>query len=410
MRTSAETRKRVELWDTTCKSLCLRVEPSGRGTFYFRYRPRAGANAGRQRRHKLGAYGALTVHEARKAATRLRAQTDAGMDPSGERAATRAAPTVVEAAERYMAEHVRVHCKPRTVRTYRDLFDLHICPALGCRKVASIGRSDVERMHQDIAKSGDSGERKGGKGAANRALALFRALLNSAEVWGERPQNSNPCTGVRRFRERDPQQAARFLDAEERARLEFVLVTSENAAKGTPDYACAGAVAAIRLLSLTGARLSEITGLTWSMVDLPNLCLCLPDSKTGAKTIALSAQAARLLAELSARGEISDDALVVTGERGGKLENIQRSWRSIRARAGLADVRLHDLRHSFASDALNTGVPLALVGSMLCHRNVQTTARYAHVADDARRQAVEVAGNAIEAATRKGSAARAQPL
>ncbi len=261
-------------------------------------------------------------------------------------------------------------------------------------------------MHQGIASAGEAGERTGGKGAANRALALLRALLNAAEVWGERPQNSTPCTGVRRFRERDPQQAARFLDAEERVRLETVLCAGETADKGHSDYACQGAVLAIRLLSMTGARLSEIRGLTWPMVDLPNMCLRLPESKTGAKMIALSSQAATLLSELRlagvARGRANE--FVVTGERGGRLTTLQRSWRSIRGRAGVADVRIHDLPHSFASDALNAGVPLALVGSMLCHRNVQTTARYAHVADDARRRAVEIAGNAIEAATRGGSA------
>ena len=391
--------ERTEIRDEVIKGLHVVVTPAGAATFYVRYRCAAG-----QRRYKIGRYGVLTIEQARTRAKKALGQVADGEDPAGGRSADRKAPTLAEVGERYMAEHVATHCKPRTVRTYRDLLNNHILPTLGSKKVGAIVRADVERMHQAIAraKPKKGQRRRGGKGVANRALALLRAVLNAAEVWGERAQHSNPCTGVRRFKEKDPHEAPRFLDAAERARLEAALAESDSVGKGHPGYVAPGAVAAIRLLAWTGARLSEITGLTWSMVDLGRGHLRLPDSKTGAKVVELAPQAVELLRGMQERRR-EDTQLVTPGERGGPLMNIQRAWKSIRRRAKLPGVRIHDLRHSFASDALNAGVPLALVGAMLGHRNPQTTARYAHVADEARRRAIEQTGNAIEAATHGGA-------
>lgn len=390
IRAASKQGERVELRDNDVKGLHVVVTVAGAATFYVRYRCPAG-----QRRYKLGRFGVITVDQARKLARAALAEVAGGADPAGQRAAGRVAPTLATVAARWMGEHATPYLKPRTVDGYRSLLDLHILPTLGRRKVASVTRADVERLHRSIGTGRKDAKARGGAtGAANRTVALLSTIMNAAERFGVRPGHSNPCAGITRYRE---QPKERFLDAAERARLNVELARSEAASKGHPHYVAPGAVAAIRLLGWTGARLSEITGLTWSMVDLERACLRLPDSKTGAKVIELAPQAMDVLRGLHAARRPGVD-LVVAGEQGGPLLNIQRAWRSIRDRAELAGVRIHDLRHSFASDALNAGVPIALVGAMLGHRNVQTTARYAHVADDARRRAVEAAGNAIEAA------------
>lgn len=394
--------KRVEIREGDARGavrgLHVVVTKGGAATFYVRYRCEAG-----HRRLKLGGYPTLTIEQARKAARKRLAEVAEGEDPAGDRRAAREAPTLAEVAERWMAEHATPYLKPRTVAGYRSLLDLHVLPALGRRKVASITRADVERLHRKVGVGRrdrkDIDRRGGAQGAANRTVALLSTILNAAERYGDRPQRSNPCAGLKRFRE---QAKERFLTPDERARLEAAFSRAEQARKGEPAYVAPGAVAALRLLSLTGARSSEITTLTWSMVDLAAACLRLPDSKTGAKVVPLTRQAVALLERLHAQRD-PDGELVVTGERGGPVHNIQRAWRSVCRAAELEGVRIHDLRHSAASDALNAGVPLALVGAMLGHRNTATTARYAHVADKALRDAAERMGDAIEASTRDGA-------
>jgi integrase len=191
-----------------------------------------------------------------------------------------------------------------------------------------------------------------------------------AEVWGERAPGSNPCRYVEKFRERKRE---RFLSAEELARLADAL---EQAEGNEP----LSAVAAIRLLILTGCRLSEILSLRWEWVDSERGCLILPDSKTGAKTVPLGAPALRVLTELSWQ---EDSPYVLPAERGtGHFIGIQKPWQRIRGAARLNDVRLHDLRHSFASVAVSGGDSLYLVGKVLGHRQSRTTERYAHLKDD----------------------------
>jgi len=241
---------------------------------------------------------------------------------------------------------------------------------------------------------------KTAKGAANRVLALVSAICSQAAHWGYRDGQLNPCKGIKRFKER---RVDRFLSPDERARLEAVLVASQHVAKGHPNYVCRGSILAVRLLSLTGARCSEITGLTWPMVDLERGFLRLPDSKTGAKVVPLSRQAIALLRELHAARDIGVP-WVCAGARGGRVQNLQRAWLSIRRRARLDDVRLHDLRHSLASDAAATGASLPVIGKMLGHKSVATTQRYAHLVDDVVREAIDRAGDRIEEQTRAGAA------
>ena len=378
--------ERSELWDTTQDGLNVVVTPGGSATFYVRYRCAAG-----QRRFKLGRFGQVTIEQARKAARAALAEAARGIDLAGDRRGDRKAPTLATFAVRFMDDHAAAYCKPRTVEGYEALLRLHVVPALGRRKLASIGQVDVERMHQAIGETST--------GAANRALHLLSTLLTKAEQWGERPRHSNPCSAVKRFAERPVE---RFLDAAERARLHAVLDAAERATNGHPGYFAPAVVACVRLLALTGARLGEITGLAWSMVDRQHRCLRLPDSKTGQKVIPLSRTAFELLERLHTDGTPAS-ALVCPSEQGGPLQNMQRAWAKIRVRANLANCRLHDLRHSAASDALMAGLPLAMVGALLGHKTPRTTQRYAHLDPSVLRAAAERMGDAIDQRTRDGA-------
>lgn len=371
--------KAVELADGASTGLSLVVIPGAKVSKIWRLRFRV---AGERKRVTIGRYPDFSLAEARAEAGRLRREVDQGGDPASDRAQRREAPTVLEACERYMSEHARPKRKPRTADGYQAQIDKHIGPAIGKVRIGELTRAKVEALHRKIGKDAP--------GAANRVIALLSAVCVKAEIWGWRPGGSNPCRKIEKFRGKKME---RFLDAAERARLEAALVKAEKAGK-----VATGSIHAIRLLTWTGCRLGEIVGLTWDMVDVERACLRLPDSKTGAKVVPLAPQAVALL-----RGLGRTSQYVCPSETGGELGNLQRAWRVIRKTAKLEDVRIHDLRHSFASDALNAGAPLALVGALLGHRSVLTTARYAHVADEALRRAAEAAGNAIEASTRTGA-------
>lgn len=386
-------------YDVQCDALrgfVIRVNADGTRSAAFRY-----FRDGQRRRVTIGQLGpGFTFEQARRKAITLRGQVQDGADPARERDARRGAATFAEVAQRYMETVAEPYMKPTTVAGYRSLVNRHLLPALGSMKITAIDRQDVMRLHTKIGEApkrvakrtpkrkgaGEARPKAGGttKGAANRARSLLSAIMAAAEKWGLRPVGSNPCQGTPKFKER---KIKRYLSAEERARLEAVLCESERATKGQEVYVCRGSVDAVRLLSLTGARKSEITGLQWSMVDLDRAELRLPESKTGEKVIALSSNAVELLRQLEARRDVAVP-WVCPGEQGKRLHNLARAWESIRGRAGLLDVRLHDLRHSFASDALNAGVPLAAVGGMLGHKRVETTARYAHLDDKVMRAAV----------------------
>ena len=188
----------------------------------------------------------------------------------------------------------------------------------------------------------------------------------------------------------------RFLATEELARLGAVLSEAERTATELPSV-----IAAIRLLIFTGARLGEILSLQWRDVDFERACLRLPESKTGAKVIHLNAPAMEVLNGL-AREE--GNPWVIAGRLPGKpLVNLRRPWHRIREAAGLEDVRLHDLRHSFASVGVTSGLSLPMIGALLGHAQPATTARYAHLAADPLKQAADLIGDRIAAAMKGGS-------
>ena len=362
------------VWDATVPGFGARRQTGAAVSFFLKYR-----NAeGRQRWHSIGRQGAPWTPEAARAeARRLLGLVAAGADPAAERSARKEAPTVAELAELFLAEHVETKRKPRTAREYRRLIGNVILPALGRNRVADVTRADVARFHH---------ARRATPTEANRALALLSTMFNFSERVGERPDGSNPCRHVERFPQR---RRERFLSEDELARLGDALA----AYTGSPYH-----VATIKLLIFTGARLGEVLGLRWEWVDFDRGDARLPDSKTGAKTIQLPAPALEVLAALP---RIESEPHVLGRHRGTTF--IEAPWRRIRTAAGLGDVRLHDLRHAFASVAASAGLALPIIGKMLGHTQAQTTQRYAHLASDPVKAAAAAVAAKIAAAMSGGA-------
>ena len=368
--------KDIFIWDSTLPGFGVRVLPSGRRSYVIQYRAK-----GRTRRMTLGSHGVLTPEIARRLAISHLAEVNAGGDPSAARQADSRQPTVAELASRYMDQHARVKKKESSASADQAALKRHILPALGQLRVSDVTRDEVGRFHHSLRKTPVT---------ANRVLALLSKMFNLAERWGLRPDGSNPCRHIDRYPERPRN---RFLSSAELGRLGDSLRAVEGQKLELPS-----AVAAIRLLILTGARKAEILRLRWQYVDFERSCLRLPDSKTGAKLIYLNAPARVVLSELSAE-RTSSCPWVIPGRSGEKpLSGLTRIWHRIRARAALDDVRLHDLRHSYGAVAAGAGTTLHMIGRLLGQSQPSTTARYAHLADDPLREANEKIGGRIAAA------------
>ncbi len=384
---------RFVAWDSEISGFGLRVSPTGRKSYVFRYRA-SGGRSGRSREPVIGVHGAITPDQAREIARSWAALVAAGGDPAADRESLRKAPTVSDLMDRYFSDHAERNNKPSTVRNAQNLAKNFIRPSLGRIKVRDVTRADISKLHGSLRPTPYQ---------ANRALALLSKAFSLAEVWGLRPDSSNPCMRVQRFEEKSRE---RFLSEKEFAALGAVLAKAERGelipeGEDAPAYVSPQAITAIRLLLFTGARVSEILGLRWEFINGENNTAELPDSKTGKKTIHLPPAALEVLngLELPANGK----GYVVRGGRGAgdasqPLVNIKKPWGVIRSAAELDGVRLHDLRHSFASAAIVGGMSLPMIGALLGHRDVKTTARYAHLADDPIRAAAAQVGNRISGA------------
>lgn len=274
-----------------------------------------------------------------------------------------------------MADH-GARLKPSTRAEYQRLLKGAIVPALGTNPIRHIDRSDVTRFHNRLKDT----PRK-----ANFALAVLSKLMSWCEMEGHREINSNPCRLIKKYRENARQ---RFLTDAELDRLGGVLSDLEEGQEETVFV-----TGAIRMLLLTGARLGEILPLEWRHVDLQRGHITLPDSKTGQKIIFLNATSLELLGRLP---RVDGNPYVFVGHRpGGHIINLQKPWRRIRALAAIEDVRIHDLRHSFASVAAAQGASLQLIGRLLGHATQQTTQRYAHLVADQVRAANEDVGKRL---------------
>jgi integrase len=335
---------------------------------------------------------------AREEAVRKLGQIAAGINPNEARAEARRDLSLAELCDLYFSEGCN-RKKRTTLTTERGQIARHIKPLLGKRRLKDLSRGDIERFIANVAagktaideRTGPRGRAivKGGKGAANRTFDLLASMLTFAVERGLR--GDNPARGIKKYR---LQSRERFLSGRELAALGEALTAAER------DGENRFGVAAIRLLILTGARKTEILTSKWDYLDVERCCLRLPDSKTGAKAIPLGAAALDLLAEIP---RIECNPFIIPSASGGHFVGLHRIWDRIRRRAGLEDVRLHDLRHSFASIAVAGGDSLYLVGKVLGHQQARTTERYAHLADDPLRAVADRTASAIAAAMNVGN-------
>ena len=357
------------IWDEELKGFGLRIFKTGKKSYMIQYRA-----AGRTRRLTIGGHGTITADEARKQAKKLLSDVSFGGNPSEDKRMFQDAPFMRDVCDRFIKEHVNVHLKPSTRRTYNISVEKQIKPKLGMYKVEALTRADVAKFMHGLRDTPIQ---------ANRSFAALSKLMNLCEQWGLRPDGSNPCRHVKKFKENKRE---RYLTQEEATRLAEVLVQSEEQGLETPYV-----VAAFKLLMLTGARLGEIQTLKWEYVR--DNCLMLPDSKTGAKKVYIGPEAKAVLDGLPKK---PDNPYVIAGINPGEpMNDMQKPWRRIRKRADLEDVRIHDLRHTFASFMVSAGHSLPIIGKLLGHSQPQTTARYAHLADATMHEVADSMSGAI---------------
>ncbi len=390
---------RYTAWDSEISGFGLRIAPNGRRVYILKYRVN-----GRQGWITIGRHGSpWTPKEARIEAQRLLGEIVRGIDPAEKRRGDRRAMSFADLCDLYLAEGVS-HKKASTLRSDRGRVELHLKPLLGAKRVDAIGRADVERLQAKVRTgktAAPAGSKRlggssatGGQGVAAQCVALVSVILQFAVDRGLRADN--PARGVKKPPVRKMQ---RFLSSDELGRLGVAL-----AQEGSSPYS----VAAVKLLALTGCRLGKILNLHWSDVDLERGVLNLRDSKTREKIIYLSPPAARILAELP---RIVGNPFVIAGNRAsGALGGIDKIWSKLRKRVGLNDVRLHDLRHTYASTGAASGHGLPIVGRLLGHTQASTTSRYAHLADDPLRRAANQIAATISAAMDRAPTAEVMPL
>ena len=356
----------LDFFDDDLKGFGVRVRTSGRKSYFVLMR-----HHGVLKQFTIGPHGAITTELARIKAKEIIAQLAVGNNPSEAKDSIRQSITVRSLCERFLAEYVPFHCKASTAKECERCVRLFIIPEIGTTKIVSVVRTDITVLHHQLRKIPYQ---------ANRTLGVLSVMFAQAESWNLREAFSNPCRGVKKFKEK---RRERFLSSEELARLGTALLAEEKEAPS--------AVTCIRLLIVTGCRLSEIQKVKWNYVDLKSKMILLPDSKTGKKTIYLG-QAA--IEEFQRTPKISRNPFVITGNIDGQyLSDMQKPWRRIRKAADLEDVRIHDLRHTFASHGVAMGQGLPIIGKLLGHSQSQTTARYAHLAAD---PAIEVADKISE--------------
>jgi integrase len=375
------------VFDSTEPGFAVRVTPAGAKLFIAQCR----AN-GPKRRATIGRFPDITVAEARRQARVVLDDLRAGLDPkveqaTREQARAAGATTVAMLADRWLAEYVKLQCKASTADSYQRVVDRHIKPKLGHLAVAAVDKSDVMKLHVGMA---------GTPRLANYTVAVLRSMLHFAEDHKLRPRGSNPARRVKPYREARKE---RFLSETEIGKAADAITAAERSGHIGP-FAAAG----LRLCLLTGARSGEIASTTWKDVDFGRRVIVLRDHKTDRggepRVIYLPEAAIEVLRALPRVGKY-----VIAGATPDQpFKTLTHTWiRRVRADAGLKDVRLHDLRHSFASLALARGVGLPMIGKLLGHKQAQTTQRYSHLARDAAAAVADEIGAAYEQAIAKAT-------
>jgi integrase len=398
------------VWDDAVTGFGVRVRPTGAKSYVVVYRAGSGRGAP-VRRFTIAAAGKIAPDRARARAKVILGSVAHGFDPAEQKTTERGMLTLSELADRFMAEHVEAKRKGGTARFYRDILDRIVKPALGTTKADKLTRFQIGRLHSSLAETPFQ---------ANRVLAVVGSMYAFAGRTGIVREGTNPARGIDKFKESHRE---RFLTGEELVRLGSAIREAETtgipwtvdetkpAAKHVPKAKrftgiAPSAVAALRLLLFTGCRLREILHLRWEHVDFERGCLFLPDSKSGRKTVILNAPALAVLNALERLGPY-----VVSGDDPAQpRHDLKRPWDALTKQAGLVGVRLHDLRHTYASFGAGGGLGLPIIGRLLGHAQATTTARYAHLDNDPLRRASEAIAGRIAAALEGNQKADVLPL
>jgi len=359
-----------ELRDTVIPGLLLKVAPTGRKTFMLAY----AANNGQRRKPAIGRFGEITVEQARRIAKDWLADIRGGKDPGAERSAARRAATVKELFDRFITDYSEPRNKPSTVRSNRGYGKVHIIPQLGNLKALEVTRADVANLMSKMASTPVN---------ANRVLCTVRKMFNMAEVWGIRPDGSNPCRHIPKFPERG---RTRLITDAELRRLYAYLNKAETEGLEHPLI-----LLAIRLQFEFAARMSEILELQWAWVDLDKRRVEWPDSKTGGMSKPTSIEAVRLF-ETAPRFEDSPFVCPSVFDPNRPMSKFTYSdgWRRVLSRAGLAHIGTHGIRHRAATDIANSGVPVKVGMALTAHKTVTMFMRYVHAEDDPTRAAADI--------------------
>lgn len=349
------------VWDDEIKGFGCRIFPSEQKTYVFFY------TAPITRKYsylKIDVHGKITPDTAREIALQYAASVARGIDPKESKRQKK-----VEEKQSILFEdfwqifkekHIQIHHKPTTQN--RDSYRIknNILPFFSKKKIGEINREDILEFIDSL---------KHIKSTATKCVRLLSTAFTQAEFWGYRVENSNPCRGVPKHQDR---KVERFLRNEELIKLEQVLLARHGDSRSSPYT-----LAAIWMLLYTGCRENEILTLQWKDVHLEDGYIYLPDSKVGVRAIPLNKKSKQILLDLQKK---NDNPYVFCGKSPGQhLQETKTTWRKVRELAGIADVRIHDLRHSFASFALKKGVDLYTVSKLLGHKNIATTTRYAHL-------------------------------
>jgi integrase len=398
------------IWDSDLTGFGVRVRPNGAASYVVVYRAGHGRKAP-VRKLTIGAVGKLTPDEARGLAKKAIGAVAHGLDPAASKAEARKALTVAELADVFLAEHVRPKRKSNTAARYEHALKAHVVPELGDIKAEKLTRAAVAKLHLRLCAT---------PAMANYALAVIGSMFGFAQRRGLAPEGCNPAVRIEKYSE---QGRERFLTVDELGRLgdaireaettgiPWVVDESKPNGKHIPKEGRwtifdETAVAALRLLLLTGCRLREILHLKWEYVDFERGIAFLPDSKTGRKPVVLNAPALAVLASLPRLG-----TYVVPGKNPERpRHDLKKIWAAVSRRAGLQGVRIHDLRHTFASVGAGGGLGLPIVGKLLGHSQAATTARYAHLDTDPLRRASDRIAGTIAAALEGKPAAIVVPM